>query len=80
MIDDAIQRIARNMDDYGCCQSFDADGCCCMTENAKRLTSLVMREIAKCGWDSGRPIGVIDEFAARNGLQFERAMMLQERS
>ncbi len=78
MTNDAIQRIAQNMAEDGCCQHFDPDGRCCMTDKAKRLTTLVMHEIGKCGWDSGRPIGVLDEFAARNGLTFERAQMLQE--
>lgn len=67
---DAVDRIA--------CEIKATEGAGCHDEKARRITIAVMHEIARCGWDTGRPIGVLDEFAARTGLVFDRAKLLAE--
>lgn len=69
-MNDAVQRIAYEIK--------ATEGTGCPAEQARRITIAVMHEIGKCGWDTGRPIGVLDEFAARTGLVFDRAKLLAE--
>lgn len=71
---DALERIARELTgENGCCQLFDPDGRCCMTDRARSVLATVLHEIDCCGFKSGMYTGVLDVFAKKNGLTFEPA-------
>lgn len=73
MIDDALDRIARELAGDGCCGIVDHDGRCCMTDRARSVLATVLHEIDFCGLMSGSYTGVLDVFAKTNGLIFEPA-------
>ncbi len=75
MPDDALERIARNMAEEGCSRCFgdDSEERCCMTDNARRVVAVVLSEIDKCGIAAGAYTGVLEIFARRNGIEYERA-------
>lgn len=81
MIDDALERIAHELaGEDGCCMFFDHDTRrCCMTDKARAILAVTLREIDKCGLEAGAYTGVLTIFAMKNGIEFEHAKLADDK-
>jgi hypothetical protein len=74
--DDILQLAAVMMSEDGCCQMYNQDGRCCMSDNAQRVLDAViprlLTEIALSGMRAGVYTGVLAHWARRNGIEWKR--------
>ena len=72
--DDILQLAAVMMSEDGCCQHFNTEGRCCMSDNAQRVLDAVvprlLTDIALSGISAAIYTGVLDHYAKRNGIDW----------